>query len=105
MVDLQETPAVPPTNYGGDERSGYLLAGATLIALGWGLGVLLNLWLHQIAPAGGFTVAGIWFGHVVGTYAWAAFGFGLVTGAVGMGLLFLGHATPKGRRVLPGIDY
>ncbi len=105
MVDLQETPAVPPTDYGGDERSGYFLAGATLLFLGWGLGVVLNLWLHMLAPAGGFTVAGIWFGHAVGTYAWAAFGFGLMTGAVGVGLLFVGQATPKGRLVLPGVDY
>jgi hypothetical protein len=61
--------------------------------------------LHLLAPAGGLTVAGIWFGHAIGTYAWAAAGFGLVTGAVGVGLLFVGRATPKGRLVLPGYDY
>ena len=96
---------MPPTDYAGDERAGYFLAGAVLIFLGWGLGAILNLGLHMVAPAGGFTVAGIWFGHAVGTYAWAAFGFGLVTGAVGTGLLFVGSATPKGRLVLPGTDY
>jgi hypothetical protein len=105
VVDLQETPAVPPMETGGDERVGYFLAGGLLIFLGWGLGVLVNLLLHMMAPSGGLTVAGIWFGHAMGTYAWAAFGFGLVTGAVGIGLLFVGQATPKGRLVLPGVDY
>lgn len=105
MPNLQETPAVPPTDYGGDERAGCFLAGALLIFLGWGLGAIANLGLHMMAPTVGFTVAGIWFGHTVGTYAWAAFGFGLITGAVGVSLLFVGQATPKGRLVLPGTDY
>lgn len=105
MVDLQETPAVPPMDTGGDERAGYFMAGGTMIFLGWGLGVLVNLALHMGAPAAGFTIAGIWFGHAIGTYAWAAFGFGLMTGAIGIGLLFMGRATPKGRLVLPGTDY
>ena len=96
---------MPPTDTGADERAGYFLAGGTLIFLGWGLGALVNLGLHWFAPAAGFTVAGIWFGHAIGTYAWAAFGFGLMTGAVGIGLLFVGQATPKGRLVLPGVDY
>ncbi|MGA8303918.1 MAG: hypothetical protein WA691_01685 [Thermoplasmata archaeon] len=105
MTDLQETPAVPPMDSGGDERAGYFLAGGMMIFLGWGLGVLVNLGLHWVAPGGGLTVAGIYFGHVIGTYAWAAFGFGLMTGAIGVGLLFVGQATPKGRLVLPGTDY
>jgi hypothetical protein len=105
VADLQETPAVPPEDSGGDEREGCFMAGGTLVFLGWGLGVLFNLGLHMIAPTGGLTVAGIWFGPVIGTYAWAAFGFGLMTGAVGMGLLMVARATPKGQLVLPGYDY
>jgi hypothetical protein len=105
VVDLQETPAVPPTDYGGDERAGYFLASGVLIFLGWGLGVLANLGLHLMAPAGGHTVAGIWFGPTMGTYAWSALGFGVMTGIVGLSLVFVARATPKGRLVLPGSDY
>jgi hypothetical protein len=105
VVDVQETPAVPPTDYGGDERAGYFLASGVLVFLGWGLGVLVNLGLHYAAPTGGMTVAGIWFGHTMGMYAWSALGFGIVTGLVGVGLLFVARATPKGRLVLPGSDY
>lgn len=96
---------MPPMDTGGDERAGYFLAGGTMIFLGWGLGVLLNLALHMAAPASGLRIAGIFFGHSVGTYAWAAVGFGILTGAIGVGLLFVGQATPKGRLVLPGTDY
>jgi hypothetical protein len=105
MVDVQETPAVPPQDFGGDERAGCFVAGGVLIFLGWGLGVLVNLALHFYAPASGYTIAGIWFGRTVGTYAMAAAGFGLVTGVIGLGMLFVGRSTPKGRLVLPGVDY
>ncbi len=105
MAEPEEAPAVPPTDYGGDERSGYFVAGGLLVFLGWGLGVFVNLALHYFAPAAGFHFAGMWFSPTMGSYAWAALGFGLVTGAVGVGLFLVARATPRGRLVLPGVDY
>jgi len=96
---------VPPTDYGGDDRAGCFVASGLLIFLGWGLGVFLNVTLHMLAAASGTIVAGIWFGPTLGTYAWAAVGFGILTGGIGVGLLFVARATPKGRLVLPGTDY
>ncbi|HTT73865.1 MAG TPA: hypothetical protein VMG99_06965 [Thermoplasmata archaeon] len=105
MVDLQETPAVPPFDPGGDPRLGLFVAGGILIALGWGLAVAANLLLHAAAGAGGMPV--LWFrvSATLGEYAWGAFGLGIVTGAVGVGLLLVGRATPRGPFVLPGVTY
>jgi hypothetical protein len=105
MVDVHETPAVPPMDTGGDERAGYFAAGGVLIFLGWVLGVIVNLVLHRVAGSGGMMVGWVRFTSTLGPYAWAVFGFGLFTGAIGVVLLGLGRATPKGPLVLPGVDY
>jgi hypothetical protein len=105
VVDLQETPATPPEDHGGDERYGYQLAGSVLIALGWGLGVVVNLLLHYQARTGAFVDAGVHFGPTLGPYAWAVFGLGLVTGAMGVAILAVARSTPRGPFVLPGVDY
>ena len=105
MVDIQETPAVPPMDPGGDERLGYLIAGGILITLGWGLAVIVNLVLHFLAGTGGWTVWGHEFTSTLGPYAWAAFGFGMFVGGFGVVLVALGRASPKGPIVLPGFDY
>jgi hypothetical protein len=105
VVDLQETPATPPFDSQGDERAGYLLAGGTLIGLGWVLGVALNLILHWEARTGPFQVWSVHFGPTLGAYAWAVFGLGVATGAVGVALLAVARATPRGPLVLPGADY
>jgi hypothetical protein len=105
VVDLQETPAVPPMDPGGDERAGYLVAGALLIVLGWGFAVVANLLLHYLAGSGSLSVAGHTFTSTLGSYAWATVGFGLFTGAFGVVLLALGRAAPEGPVVLPGYDY
>jgi hypothetical protein len=105
VVDVQESPATPPFDSKGDERIGYFVAGAVLIALGWGLGVVLNLLLHWAARNGGFEVWTVHFGAAWGDYAWAVFGLGYATGAVGAALLGVAATTPRGAFALPGADY
>jgi len=105
VEDVQETPATPPENPGGDERFGYFLAGAILIALGWVFGVFENIALHWAARTSPFTLFGVHIGPNFGEYAWAVFGFGLVTGAMGVVLLGVGRGTTGGPLVLPGAEY
>jgi len=105
VVDLQETPAVPPMDPGGDVRVGYRIAGGLLVALGWGLAVVGNLLAHYLAGSAGITVLGHELTSTLGPYAWATFGFGLFTGAFGVVLIALGQTAPEGPLVLPGYDY
>jgi hypothetical protein len=104
-MDLHEMPAVPPFDPKGDVRLGYYAAGGTLVALGWGIAVVLNVILHRIAPAGGFQWMGAHVGTDLGPYAWAVLGLGLFTGALGVVLLALARGAPRGPFVLPGSDY
>ncbi len=105
MVDVHETPAVPPFDAGGDVRLGYYLAGGVLIALGWGGAVAVNLLLHVLAPASGHWLFHLYFGRTIGPYAWGTFGLGLVGGGLGLVLLLLARRTAKGPFVLPGMEY
>jgi len=105
VEDFQETPAVPPMDPGGDERVGYIVAGGLLIALGWGLAVVVNLLVHYLAGNGTTTLGGHTFTSTLGPYAWAAFAFGMFTGGFGVVLVALGRASPQGPIVLPGYDY
>lgn len=105
VVDLQETPAVPPMDPGGDERVGYFLGGAILIGFGWGVAVALNLLLHYLAGSGGMTIDGHQISSTLGSFAWATFAFGLFSGAFGVVLVALGRSSPRGPLVLPGYDY
>jgi hypothetical protein len=105
VVDIHETPAVPPTDWEGDERFGYFLAGGLLIALGWGLGVVVNLLLHYLAGSQGMAVGWVRITSSLGSYAWAVFAFGLFTGVVGAVFLVIGRSSRKGPFVLPGYDY
>ncbi len=104
MDDLQETPAVPPFDPKGDVRLGLFGAGGVLIAVGWGLGVVLNLLLHLYAPAGGHRLWHVYFGPTLGPYAWATVGLGAFAGGFGIVLIALARASPKGPFVLPGVD-
>jgi len=105
MVDLQETPAVPPEATGGDERAGMIAAGATLIALGWGLGVLANLFLHLSAPSGGARLGPVFVFDHLGPFAWATLLIGLMTGTIGAGVIAAARSLPTGPLVLPGQPY
>jgi hypothetical protein len=105
VVDPQEVPAVPPFDPKGDVRLGYYAAGGTLIALGWGLAVVVNLLLHRLAPPGGFRFLDATIGPGIGPYAWGTVALGLVTGGFGVVLIALGRDAPPGPFVLPGYEY
>jgi hypothetical protein len=104
VVDLQETPAVPPFDPKGDVRLGFAIGGGILVAIGWGCGVALNLVLHHFAPGGGHRLWNVWIGPSLGPYAWAVLGLGLFTGVFGLVLVLLARDAPKGPFVLPGVD-
>jgi hypothetical protein len=105
LVDVAESPAVPPTDYGGDERLGLQIAGGLLVVLGWGLGVALNVLLHVTAPSGGRAVGPVVVFAHLGLFAWATLLIGLGTGALGAAIVLVGRASPKGPIVLPGFGY
>lgn len=105
MVDIHETPAVPPSDPGGDERYGYYIAGILLIVVGWAGGVVANLLLHWLAGSGGMRLGWFRITSTLGSYAWAVVAFGLFAGAVGVVFLALGRSSPRGPLVLPGYDY
>lgn len=104
MVDLQETPAVPPQDYAGDARMGYRIAGGALIALGWGGGIALNVLAHLYWSSTGSLFGHRW-GTALGPYALLALGLGAFAGSMGVVLLALARAELRGKVVLPGADY
>jgi hypothetical protein len=83
VVDVHETPATPPFDGKGDARIGFYVAGATLIVLGWGFGVILNVLLHWAARTGSYQIWTVHFGYTIGPFSWAVFALGLVTGIIG----------------------
>ncbi len=104
MVDVHETPAVPAFDAPGDVRLGYQVAGGILIALGWGLAVVVNLLAHTMAPSGGHRLWHVYFGPSLGPYAWGAVALGVATGALGCVLVWFGRQSPRGPFVLPGVE-
>ncbi len=105
MTDLQETPAVPPTDSGGDERAGFHVAGTLLVLLGWGFGVVVNLLVHWTAPAAGRSFGPFILFPAFGPYALAVLLFGAATGLLGLAILWIARSSPKGPLVLPGFAY
>ena len=105
MVDLSESPAVPPFDPKGDERLGYFLAGGLLIAVGWGVALVLNILLHRWAAAGATHLWTLRVGARWGPEGIAVALFGAATGAVGVVLVLLGRESPRGPIVLPGAEY
>lgn len=102
MDHLAERPAVPPEESGGDERAGLLAAGAVLIVLGYGLGVIANLYLHVSAGGGSVSIGPWTVTSALGPFALATLAIGLGTGSVGAAFLAIGRRLPKGPIVLPG---
>ncbi len=96
---------MPPFDPGGDERVGWNVTGVLLIALGWGLAVVLNVVLHLAAPTGGLAVGPVRIFSTLGPLAWITLGLGVFTGAVGVGLLLVAREAPRKPVVLPGYPY
>ena len=105
MTNLDESPAVPPEDRGGDERLGYRIGGVLLLAVGWGLGVAVNIALHRLAPTAGQAIGPWRIYPVLGSYAWGVVALGLIAGTVGIFMLWLAGRAPAGRFVLPGYSY
>ncbi|MGI0129022.1 MAG: hypothetical protein ACREEC_02535 [Thermoplasmata archaeon] len=105
MVDLSETPAVAPEAEGGRARLGFQIAGSLLLVVGFGFGVVANLYLHSMAGMSG-TSFGPWtITSAMGPYAWATLGFGLFATLIGVGLLWVSRSQPKGPIGLPGASF
>lgn len=105
MTDLQETPATPPVDFGGDARLGMRIAGGLLVVLGWGFGLVVNAMVHYDATSTG-TV--LWMVRVFphwGAYAIGVAILGAFTGALGGAMLALSRHEPAGPLVLPGFSY
>lgn len=105
MVDLRETPAVPPMDTGGDDRLGFRVAGAVLVVLGWGIADLLNVLLHRAAPTAGLAVGPYTVFPAFGLLGEITFVVGLFTGLIGVGLLWVAESAPRGPLVVPGYPY
>ncbi|MGI0132548.1 MAG: hypothetical protein ACREDK_05585 [Thermoplasmata archaeon] len=104
-MDLAETPAVDPLPTGGDERAGLFVAGGLLLAVGWGMAVVLNLLVHALAPSGGIPFGPIRIVPAIGPYAWLTLALGAFTGLMGVAFVRLARSTAKGPLVLPGEPY
>ena len=106
MTDLQETPAVAPEDEGGNARAGFVVAGSLLIFVGWGLGVFLNVLLHESAHAGGRVLDGfVRIYPTLGPYAWSLLGLGLFAGVLGVAMIWLRRDETRGPLRLPGTSY
>ena len=105
MSDLSEMPAVPPMETGGDERAGFRAAGSLLVVLGWGFGLVVNVLVHVGAPSTGRAIGPIVVFAHLGPFAWAILLFGAFVGALGVAILAVARASPRGPLVLPGFAY
>jgi hypothetical protein len=105
VVDIHETPPVPPEDAGGDERIGWWITGALCILFGWVGAVAANLLAHLEAPSGGWNLGPWWIGPAMGPYAWTTLGFGVAIGAFGVVMFHLASQAHRGPFVLPGYPY
>jgi hypothetical protein len=105
VADSEDSPPVPPSDPGGDERIGWWISGTLCIVFGWGVAVAENLLLHWTATTTGFTVGPWWIGPTMGPFAWTVFGIGLAVGGFGVVLLHLASKSLPGPFRLPGYPY
>jgi hypothetical protein len=105
VVDLAESPAVPPEEEGGDERIGLQLAGVLLLVLGFGFGVIANLYVHNSASVSGSPFGPWTITPTLGPYAWATLAAGAVVGVLGALFLWLARFEARGPLKLPGTAY
>lgn len=105
MTDINELPAVPPEERGGDERIGYRIGGTLLIVVGWGIGVIANIVLHRLAPVTGEAIGPWRIYPTLGVYSLGVIGLGALAGIVGVFMLWLAQRSPRGKFVLPGYSY
>jgi|GEM_PF-2457722 hypothetical protein len=88
----------------GNVRVGFLVAGLLLVVFGWGGAVILNVYLHTIAPPNGIPVL-LWRVYPGWSLYDGVLAFlGVLATLVGLGMLYLARHKPSGSVRLPDTE-